>query len=176
MKNKGFTLLELVIVIVILGILSVTAAPRFLNLQTDARNATLQGMMGTLNGAIGIAYGKLAVAGMDSIARIGEISGSETVVPGKDIPISGCERCVFYFGVPAADLNTLPALVDGIGDRDQDDFAVVYGDNGSLNITPTTNVKPGGVNDFVLKTESCYINYLPDTSKGTYTLEITECS
>ncbi len=38
-KQTGFTLIELVVVIVILGILAVTAAPRFLNLQNDAREA-----------------------------------------------------------------------------------------------------------------------------------------
>ncbi|BFN31164.1 hypothetical protein VHTUMSATKI_13590 [Vibrio harveyi] len=41
MRNKGFTLIEMVVVIVLLGILAVTAAPRFLNLQDDARDATL---------------------------------------------------------------------------------------------------------------------------------------
>ncbi|WP_219592386.1 prepilin-type N-terminal cleavage/methylation domain-containing protein, partial [Aeromonas salmonicida] len=35
-KQAGFTLIELVIVIIILGILAVTAAPKFLNLQGDA--------------------------------------------------------------------------------------------------------------------------------------------
>lgn len=41
MRNKGFTLIEMVVVIVLLGILAVTAAPRFLNLQDDARDETL---------------------------------------------------------------------------------------------------------------------------------------
>ncbi|CAK6715203.1 18.1 kDa type 4 prepilin, structural subunit of mannose-sens (fragment) [Vibrio harveyi] len=41
MRNKGFTLIEMVVAIVLLGILAVTAAPRFLNLQDDARDATL---------------------------------------------------------------------------------------------------------------------------------------
>ncbi|MDW3189737.1 type II secretion system protein, partial [Vibrio sp. Vb0932] len=41
-KQTGFTLIELVVVIVILGILAVTAAPRFLNLQNDAREARLE--------------------------------------------------------------------------------------------------------------------------------------
>lgn len=44
MKNKGFTLIELVVVITILGILAVTAAPRFLNLSSSARIATLEGI------------------------------------------------------------------------------------------------------------------------------------
>ena len=45
MKNQaGFTLIELVIVIIILGILAVTAAPKFLNLQDDARLAAANGV------------------------------------------------------------------------------------------------------------------------------------
>ena len=43
-KQAGFTLIELVLVIVILGILAATAIPRFSDLSTDARRAALQGM------------------------------------------------------------------------------------------------------------------------------------
>ena len=45
-KQAGFTLIELVIVIIILGILAVTAAPKFLNLQDDARYSAAQGVAG----------------------------------------------------------------------------------------------------------------------------------
>ena len=57
-RYKGFTLIELVVVIVILGILAVVAMPKFLNLQRDARIADLKGAEGALKSANGIVYGK----------------------------------------------------------------------------------------------------------------------
>ena len=79
--SKGFTLIELVVVIVILGILSVTAAPRFLNLQSDARIATLQGAKGAVEGANGIVYGKAAIEGLES-----DLSGELDL--GGDEPVA----------------------------------------------------------------------------------------
>ncbi|PST90771.1 type II secretion system protein [Photobacterium jeanii] len=68
--KKGFTLIELVVVIVILGILSVFAAPRFLNIQSDARISTLQGFQGALQGADGIVYGKAIIQGLEKIEAV----------------------------------------------------------------------------------------------------------
>ena len=48
-KQAGFTLIELVIVIIILGILAVTAAPKFLNLQDDAKEAAAQGVQAAVS-------------------------------------------------------------------------------------------------------------------------------
>ncbi|QUM75764.1 prepilin-type N-terminal cleavage/methylation domain-containing protein [Moritella sp. 24] len=48
-KNKGFTLIELVIVIIVLGILAAVAIPRFINVQQDARIATIKGIAGNFS-------------------------------------------------------------------------------------------------------------------------------
>ena len=62
-KQQGFTLIELIIVIVILGILAVTAAPKFFDFSSDARKSTLAGLKGAIEGAVSIEYARSAVQG-----------------------------------------------------------------------------------------------------------------
>ncbi|OEF28469.1 type II secretion system protein [Vibrio rumoiensis] len=101
-KQGGFTLIELVVVIVILGILAVTAAPKFLNLQDDAKVSAVKGLAGAMKGAAGITYGKAAVAGKDAVSSanlsIPSVSG------GVDI----------IYGYPTADEKGIAKVVDGL--------------------------------------------------------------
>ncbi|GEA62335.1 prepilin-type N-terminal cleavage/methylation domain-containing protein [Vibrio comitans] len=96
-KQGGFTLIELVVVIVILGILAVTAAPRFLNLQSDARESSLQGLKGAMAGAGSIVYGKAAIEGKETSGINVDVEGIDTI-----------------YGYPTATSAGIAAAVDGL--------------------------------------------------------------
>ncbi|MEB6607744.1 type IVa pilus pseudopilin TppF [Aeromonas sanarellii] len=59
--SRGFTLLELVLVIVVLGILAVTALPRFINIQDDALKSSVAATAGSFASAVQLAHAGWAV-------------------------------------------------------------------------------------------------------------------
>lgn len=61
-KQQGFTLIELVMVIVILGILAATALPKFASLQGNARYASLSGALGSVKSASNISHAQALVS------------------------------------------------------------------------------------------------------------------
>jgi len=104
-QQRGFTLIELVVVIVILGILAATALPRFVNLQTEARISSVNGFSGGLRAAVAVVQSKWIVVGSTAQATVttadgqtvavGTGSGTSGGVPtGADVGIGIAMRCV----------------------------------------------------------------------------------
>lgn len=86
-NQKAFTLIELVMVIVILGILAAVAIPKFTDISTDAKKAAEQATVGAVRAGIGTYYA----------GKIVKTQGGNAYPPMLDVAASGTNRTVAFF-------------------------------------------------------------------------------
>ncbi|MDH5432971.1 MAG: prepilin-type N-terminal cleavage/methylation domain-containing protein [Gammaproteobacteria bacterium] len=102
--NRGFTLIELIVVIVILGIMAAIAGPKFIDLQAEARSSVMGGVEGAVRGAATLIYSKSLIEGEESL--------DETAATPPSVLVQGATVAT-KFGYPNAGTSGTP-VSDGL--------------------------------------------------------------
>lgn len=155
LQKNGFTLIELVVVIVILGILAATVAPKFIDLTGDANKAVLRSLAGSMNSAAKQVYTKSILQGKH-----------EALSAEVDLNNDGTNDIATKYGYPNAHrINGLINALESLGAE------WTWSGNGSHNKFFVTTAALGGrsglyVNTTHILPTNCYVSYADSQSAG----------
>jgi len=139
-RQRGFTLIELVVVITILGILAAFAVPKFISLTTQARIAALNGLAGSMKSAASLARGMAMVGG---------------VAPAGTVTMEGATIQL---------VNSYPDSITGIQLAVNANTTASTGDFTSVPGTSATTVATYESNSVNPVSANCAVTYLPATT------------
>lgn len=154
-KAKGFTLIELVVVIVILGIISAVATPRFIDLDRDARIASLETVEGAILSATELTYSKAIIIGANENDR-----SSRRNPPYFEIAEQPVE---LKYGFPESRSDEFNSIaMEELLDLSAQ-YEVCYGSNNQCTAQNSSHISIGyGLEDG----EACYVKYIEPGGTG----------
>ena len=138
-RQSGFTLIELVVVITILGILAAFAIPRFTSVQVQARVSSMQALAGSLRSAAALAHAQWLAEGSSGTAI--DVEGATVVLNGAGYPTAAAA------GIEAMLQNIDGYSHDGAGvfnAENKPNCSISYALSGPDNtpVVTTTNILP----------------------------------
>lgn len=164
MNRNGFTLIELVVVITILGILAVTALPKFINIQNEAQKVALHGLQGALKSGGKLVYSKALLQKQEKI----KCANDDPSTCGQ-VDVGGGLIIRTNLGYPVAVADEIAKMLDmsfGVGH----DWSVIttqsgYSEYAAIFIYPTAHDRGQGCS---IKYNNAYPSMAPFIPMFTY--------
>lgn len=184
-KRQGFTLIELVIVVVILGFLAVAAIPRFIDAADDARDASVDGVAGGFASAVGLVRAEWELQGRPVVTQAINYDGQNVYIGARGYPTSTVEAttdvqldvadCASLFvgllsssptitssAVGAVNFDYLATLTDDNANGDKCNYFLVsrltVDTNTPTNVVAPSNTTTSGQQGFIYDSRSSQVS------------------